>query len=208
VEISSIVKKEKNTLTSNSVWLSLLEINIPSTTDVIRLVSNNDDIVWKTFTWNKFPFELDEISQSSNAETSQFQIKVANVNNIIGRYIREYDVWIKANGFTPITVTLYILNSKDLANDTPVFSTNLVLASSSINAQEVSFTVSSRDLFRARTPQSRMFPNNCRFTFKDTKCAYAGIETECDKTLKTCRLLGNAPRFGGFATIGNKGINI
>lgn len=206
--LSDITKIEKNQLNSNSVWLSMLEINIPSVAETLRIVNNNEDITWKSFTWLKFPFELDEISQSANAETSQFQIKVGNVKNIIGQYIRQYDAYVKTNGFEAITVVLYIVNSKDLANTTPVYSTNLILTTSNLNHLEVSFTVSARDLFRARTPQTRMFPNSCRFKFKSTLCGYAGAISTCDKSLSRCRQLGNSKRYGGFPAIGNQGVSI
>ncbi len=206
--LSNTTKTEKNQLNSNSVWLSMLEINIPSVTETLRIVNNNEDITWKGFTWLKFPFELDEISQNANAETSQFQIKVGNVKNIIGQYIRQYDAYVKTNGFEAITVVLYIVNSKDLANINPVYTTNLILTTSNLNHLEVSFTVSARDLFRARTPQTRMFPNSCRFKFKSTLCGYIGAVSSCDKSLSRCRQLLNSKRYGGFPAIGNQGVSI
>lgn len=205
--LSTTTKTEKNKLNSNSVWFTMLEITIPSVSETLRIVNNNDDVTWKGFTWLKFPFELDEISQSANAETSQFQIKVGNVKNIIGQYIRQYDVYVKTNGFEPIRVNLYIVNSKDLANTTPVYTTNLILTTSSLNHLEVSFTVSARDLFRARTPQTRMFPNSCRFKFKSALCGYVGSVSTCDKSLSRCRQLGNSKRYGGFPAIGNQGVS-
>ena len=208
MSLSNTTKTEKNKLNSNSVWFTMLEITIPSVSETLRIVNNNDDVTWKGFTWLKFPFELDEISQSANAETSQFQIKVGNVKNIIGQYIRQYDVYVKTHGFEPIRVNLYIVNSKDLANTTPVYTTNLILTTSSLNHLEVSFTVSARDLFRARTPQTRMFPNSCRFKFKSALCGYTGSETQCNKSLSRCRQLSNSNRFGGFPAIGNQGVSI
>ena len=206
--LSPITKVEKNKLTQGSVWLSMLEINIPSVDETIRIVNNNEDITWNGNDWQRFPFELDEVSENSNGETSQFQIKVGNVNNIIGQYIRQYEVHTKLNGFQPITVSLYIVNSKDLDNETPVYKTNLILTTSSINAIEVSFTVSARDLYRARTPIHKMYPNSCRFKFKDGFCAYDGVEIVCDKTLGRCRELKNSANFGGFPTIANTGVNL
>ncbi len=207
-EISSVVKVEKNKLTTDSVFLILLEITIPSVAETIRVVNNNEDITWNSYTWQRFPFSIDEISESSNAETSQFQIKVSNVNNIIGQYIRQYDVYVKQNGFSPIDVVLYVVNSKDLDNPTPVYSYDLILSTQSINHLEVAFTVSARDLFRARTPQYKMYPNACRFKFKSSLCGYTGSETSCDKTLVRCRELDNSMRYGGFPAVGNKGISI
>jgi len=205
---SDIVKVEKNKLTTGSVFIVLLEITIPGITEIIRVANNNEDVVWNSKTWQKFPFELQEISESSNAETSQFQIKVGNVNNIIGEYIRQYEVYIKQNGYSPISLTLSLVNSYDLANTTPVYSHDLTLSSNSINAIEVTFTVSARDLYSKRVPTTRMLTNSCRFKFKSSLCGYAGIETECDKTLKRCTALGNKIRYGGFPTIGNKGVSI
>ena len=206
--LNTTTKTEKNKLNSNSVWLTMLEITIPSVPETLRIVNNNEDVAWNSKTWLKFPFELDDISQSSNAEISQSQIKVGNVKNIIGQYIRQYDAFVKVNGFTAITVVLYIVNSKDLANPTAVYSTNLILTTSSLNHLEVSFTVSARDLYRARTPQTRMFPNSCRFKFKSTLCGYTGAETSCNKTLSRCRQLLNSKRYGGFPSIGNQGVSV
>lgn len=205
--LSSITRVEKNKLTSNSVWLTLLEISIPGVDETIRIVSNNEDISWNSHTWQKFPFELDEISQKANAEISTFAIRVANVNNIIGQYLRTYDVYVKKNGHKALEVILYMVNSKDLDNQTPVFSTNLTLTTSSINHKEVVFTLGSKDLFSARTPQYRMFPNSCRFKFKDSYCKYAGSATSCDKSLKNCKQLNNSSRYGGFPSIGNTGVS-
>ncbi len=208
LSLSPVVKTEKNKLTSDSVFLAMLEINIPGVAETVRIVNNTEDITWNSILWQRFPFEIQEVSESANAETAQFQIKVANVNNVIGQYIREYDVYLKTNGFAPLTLSLYIVNSKDLENTTPVLVQNLTLSTQSVNQLEVTFTVSARDLYRARTPLNRMFPNLCRFKFKGTKCLYSGEETTCDKTLARCRELDNSDRYGGFPTIGNKGVTV
>ncbi|WP_345993768.1 DUF1833 family protein [Sulfurimonas sp. HSL-1716] len=206
--LSPVVKVEKNKLTTDSVFIILLEITIPGIAETIRIANNNEDVVWNSQTWQKFPFTIEEISESANAETSQFQIKASNVNNIIGEYVRAYDVYIKQNGFDPINVTLSVVNSKDLDNTTPAYSHDLTLSSQNITNMEVSFTVSARDLFSKRIPFTRMLPNSCRFKFRSELCGYSGAETVCDKTLKRCTQLGNAPRYGGFPSIGNKGVSV
>ena len=43
---------------------------------------------------------------------------------------------------------------------------------------------------------------NCQWRrFRDTNCAYAGLETRCDKTLTRCQELGNISNFGGFPSL-------
>lgn len=206
--LSSVAKTEKNKLTTDSVWLIMLEITIPSLTEVIRIVSNNEDISWNGETWQKFPFELDEISESSTAETSQFSIKVGNANNVIGQYIRQYEAWLKLNSYKAITCTLYVVNSKDLQNTEPTYSTNLILSSSSLNMIEATFTVSARDMFRFRIPLYNMYPNSCRFTLKDSRCKYSGVATTCNKSLANCKTLNNEANYGGFPTISNASVSI
>lgn len=185
-----------------------LKIVIPGISEVIRIINNNEDIVWPVslgYVWQAFPFDIDEISESSKGETAQFSIKVSNVSNIIGDYVRQYDVYIKENGFAPLEVTLYVLNTLDLDNTTPAFEYQLTLSSVSISSQEVVFTVSAKDLFRARMPMHRMFPNLCRFKYKSALCGYTGFQQTCNKTLKQCREYGNSQRYGGFPAIGNQG---
>ena len=208
LDLSSVATVEKNKLTTDSVWLVMLEITIPSLTEVIRIVSNNEDISWNGEVWQKFPFELDEISESSTTETSQVTIKIGNANNVIGKYIRQYETWLKLNTYKEITCTLYVVNSKDLQNTTPSYSTNFIFSSSSINMVEATFTVSARDMFRFRIPLHNMYPNNCRFALKDSRCKYSGIETTCDKSLSNCRALNNQTNYGGFPTISNGSVNL
>ncbi len=206
--LSPISRVEKNKLTSDSVWLTCLEIHITSMTDIIRIVNNNEDINWNGELWQMFPFDFDEINESSSGETSQVVIKVSNVKNQIGQHVREYDAWCKQNSFQPIKATLYILNSKDLDNTEPIYKLNLVLNKPHIGFLEVTFTLSAKNLYGSVIPRVKMYPNSCRFVFKSTQCAYAGDETKCDKTLKRCQELSNSSRFGGFPTIGNKGVSV
>ena len=206
--LSNISKVEKNKLNTDSSFLCLLDITIPSVAETVRIVNNNEDITWNSENYQAFPFDIDEISESANAELSQFSIKVGNANNIVGQYVRQYEAYIKEFGFQAITCTLYVVNTKDLDNTEPIYSTNLILSSSNVTAIEVTFTVSARDLFRVRTPLHRMFPNSCRFAFKSTQCGYIGSENNCDKTLFSCQGYGNSDRYGGFPTITNEGVSI
>ena len=41
----------------------------------------------------------------------------------------------------------------------------------------------------------------CNYTFKGTRCAYAGAGTSCDHTLASCTAFSNQTRYGGWPTI-------
>lgn len=205
--LSPVTKLEKNKLTSDSVFLSMLEIDIPTVTETIRLVSNNEDITWNGHEWQKFPFEVGEYTEASTAEISQVQITVSNVYNTIGQYIRQYENYVKTNQFEPIKVVFYIVNSKDLANPEPIVRHNLTLSSPSV-ADTVVFTLRARDLFTEKLPKSRMLRNSCRFKFKSSLCGYTGPEVVCNKTLSRCRELNNSSRYGGSPSVGNVGVSV
>ncbi len=42
------------------------------------------------------------------------------------------------------------------------------------------------------------YATNCRYRFKDQQCAYAGPQTECNRSWQRCLELANTHRFGGF----------
>jgi lambda family phage minor tail protein L len=208
LNLSPIVKEDKNLLSSDGVFLPMLKIQIPSITETIRIVDNTDDIVWNSETWQKFPFQIDQINENSNGERGQFKITVSNLNGVIGQYVRQYDNYVKINGFEPVVITLYVINTKDLLNTLPVFSQEVIMSKPEINQIQVNFTVAAKDLFRINVPTHRMFTNSCRFKFKGNSCGYTGIESLCDKTLARCRELNNSARYGGFPLIGNQGVVI
>ena len=204
--LSPLMSQEKNKLNSDGVMIVMLEITIPSVTEVVRIANNNEDVTWSGETWQRFPFDIEDISENLNGETSQFSIKVSNINNVIGQYVRQYDAFVKINGFQAIDINIIIVNTKDLANVNPVFTTSVILSKFTINVLEVNFVVSAKDLFRINVPTHRMFPNSCRFKFKSTQCGYGGSQVSCDKTLTRCRELSNSVRYGAFPSIGNVGI--
>ena len=45
LDISALAKIEKNKLATTSLWAVLMKITLPDTT-VIRVCSNNEDIIW------------------------------------------------------------------------------------------------------------------------------------------------------------------
>lgn len=203
--LSNIAKAEKNKLNSDSVFLIALDIDIPDVSETIRLVNNNEDVVWNGVTYQAFPFQLDEMSEATNGEVSEFTLNVSNVNNIIGTYVRQYDAYVKNNGFEPIDVTLSVINTNNLASSDAEIQHKATLISPTINSQQVSFTLGGVNAYN-KVVHKRMLRNGCRFRFKSVQCGYTGSATECNKTYSRCQELSNQARFGGFPLIGNKGI--
>lgn len=209
--ISSVAITEKNKLTSASVWMIALEITIPGLADPIRIVGNNENIVWRTYTWTAFPFELDPISDGNKGEVPSVALRVSNVSRAMEEYIADYDAYCKVNGDSPITVSIFVLNSLNLASTTPEVEHVFELIQPETNSVWATFTLGADNPFSRRFPVHRIIKQHCRHVFKDVYCAYAGATATCDKTLTACRAMAggsNSARFGGFLGVGMTGLRI
>ena len=108
--LSSLGIVEKNKLVSSTVWLLMLEITIPGGS-IIRITSNNENVMWREESWVAFPFELGEIEEDSRGEVPRVELRVSNVTRSIESYLQTYDNYTKTNGYTPIEVHIYVVNN-------------------------------------------------------------------------------------------------
>ena len=204
--LTDVTKADKNKLNnSETVLLPLLDITIPNVSEVIRLAGNNENITWNGISYVAFPFSIDEITESSSGEVSEFGINVSNVNNVIGQYIRQYDAYVKNYGFEPITVDITIVNSNNLDSSDYEIRHSTTLIKPSLNNQSVQFKLGGVNAYN-KTVHNTMLRNSCRFKFKSIQCGYTGSATECNLTFANCKTLENQLRFGGFPTISNRGV--
>jgi phage-related protein len=209
--LSSATVSEKNKLTTDSAWLLALEITIPGVGTPIRVVGNNSDITWRTYTWQAFPFELDDISDGNKGEVPQVYLRVSNVSRAMETYLHGYDAYCKANGYSPVTVSIFVLNSKNLASDTPEVEHIFELTQPKTNSMWATFTLGADNPFSRRFPVHRILKQHCRHIFRDANCGYAGGTATCDKSITACRAMtggSNSARFGGFLGVGATGLRI
>jgi phage-related protein len=218
--LSSVAITEKNKLTSGSVFMLLLEITIPGVVTPIRIAGNNENVTWRTYTWTAFPFELDEISDGDKGEVPRVDLRVGNVSRVMEEYIHDYDAYCKVNGYSPVTVSIYVVNSLNLASTTPEVEHIFELIQPRTNATWATFTLGADNPFSRRFPVHRILKQHCRHVFRDANCNYGGAGATCDKTVTTCRSFtdsayhvagvstGNMARFGGFLGVGASGLRI
>ena len=125
------------------------------------------------------------------------------------QYIHDYDVYCKNNGYSPIDVSIFVVNTKAVAanvNCPPETELVFELKQPKSDARWATFVLGVSNPFKRRFPQERVLKNFCRYRFKDTRCAYTGTEPSCNKTLTKCRELENSIRFGGFPGVGRGGV--
>ena len=104
----------------------------------------------------------------------------------------------KQHGPAPIEVSIFVLNSKNLADTNPAVEHVFELIQPKSSARWVTFTLGAANPFNRRVPRNKIRRNFCRFEFKGTRCGYRGGATKCNRSLANCRALGNSERFGGF----------
>jgi lambda family phage minor tail protein L len=227
--LSTIAKMEKNKISSDGAWLVLLEVTLPTQGDdlenteatasdatekvtashdlVMRIVRNNEDIVWNGHTWVGFPFDLDEVTENSDGELPQLTLKVSNVSRVVQQYLEQ------TNGGVGATVKLYAVYSQYLDQPAEIEETFSVYAVK-CDAYWVHFTLSGDYPTKRRIPEYRYLKDCCPFVYGGVECgvdksALLATKTsadqdeyaKCSKTLRACKKRNNERRFGGEPAI-------
>lgn len=207
LDISAVAMEEKNKLSSSSVFFMALEIEIPGLGETVKINNMDDSVVWKGETWIPFPVEIDEIVEKAG-EVPQLNLRVSNVTRVFEFYLQQYDLYCKENGYQPIVVTIYYLNSLNLASETPEADYTYNLKQPTLNSTWATFSLGASNPFMRRFPQQRILKNQCRWIFKSAQCGYSDAETSCNKTLLRCRELDNSSRFGAYPGVGSRGLRV
>jgi len=204
ITIPAALIAEKNKLANDSPFLLLCEI-VMSGVVTLRLVKNEENIVWQGQTWAAFPFDIDDMGEAGRNEVPAVQLTVSNVSRAIQSYIEQYDGGVDA------TVILRVVHADHLVGtetNTTMVRLDFVVTGCTANAKDVVFTLGASNPWQRRIPMARARKNFCRWKFKSTECGYAGAETTCDKSLTRCRVLANSTRFGAFPGVGMQGLRL
>lgn len=201
--------RDKNSLGTDAIFHVLLKIVIPATPE-INITNNGEDVVWNSKTWIAFPFDIAELSEEGSGEIPQWTITLDNRQRAIEAYLQQYDQYLKANGVNgnEIRCTLYVVNSKDLSNTTPIKEVTFELNQPTTNSETATFVLTADSPFNISVPKRRFIQNFCYWKFKSSECGYTGGAGTCDKSLIQCKSYGNSHRYGGFPSVGFGGIRL
>ncbi|VBB09665.1 bacteriophage lambda gpl minor tail [Lucifera butyrica] len=193
---------EKNKITSDGVWLLLLEVALPDSEESLRLVRNSEDIVWNGHTWSAFNFTVGEIKEDSEETQPSVPVRVSNITQIVQAYVEAN------NGLTGATVTLRVVHSQHLDNLLPEVEEIFTVQSTTCDSHWVTFDLGCDLSVQLRFPFRRVLKNFCawRDQYKGIECGYAGSLPPCDGTLQSCRERGNSVRYGGEPSIPEGGL--
>ena len=183
---------EKNRLSSDGVWLILLELNIAGLTEPIRVVRNNEDIFWNGVPWVAFPFELGEMNEDSKGELPNLTLKISNITGALQQYIE------MSNGGVDSSAIIRVVHSKHLDLDIPEIEETFAVESLTVDVNWITVNLGPDFTTQLRVPADRYMKDFCPFKFKGCECGYNGLDESCDKTIDDCRKnKKNSVRFGG-----------
>jgi len=201
LDISSTAIAEKNKLASTGVWIMLIEVTTPISFTVLRFSSDTDDTTWDGELWQRFPFEIDQVGESSKGEVPKVICRVSNATRAVQSQIET------EQGGVGSTVRILVVHSDNLSETTPEIELTFECTGAECDEEWVHFTLGVPNPFKKRYPRNRVINTFCNHKFfKGTRCQYTGGETTCDRTLTRCRELNNSINFGGFPGVGRKGI--
>jgi lambda family phage minor tail protein L len=191
--LSTAALIEKNKLSTDSAWLILLEVTIGAT--VLKLVANNEDILWSGDTWQAFPFELETVGETGKGEIPAITVKVSNVTGEVQRLLEAND---GANG---VPVVIRVINT-DVTTTTPELELSFVVESSTHDEQWITFRLTGANCLTRRVPRRRYLKNFCPFVYGGIECGVSAATMAtyptCNRTSANCTERGNFTRFGGF----------
>ncbi|MBP2663380.1 MAG: minor tail protein [Firmicutes bacterium] len=193
---------EKSQLSSDGVWLLLVEVEIPEVDEPLRLVRNNEDITWNGYTWTAFNFKLGDITEDNKGRPQSVPLQISNITQSVQAYV-------EANsGLTGQTVTLRVVHSQHLDNTSPELEEIFTVQSTTCDSKWVTFYLGCEISIQRRFPARRVLKSFCawRDQYKGIECGYNGSMTECDGTLESCRNRGNSSRYGGEPSIPEGGL--
>lgn len=193
-----------------SPWLLFMELGIP-TVPTVRIVSNNENIDWRGFTWQALGLGKIDI-EVAKGEIPNITITVPNARHIITQYLNDYNSYIIQNGVegNEIDVSFFVVPYKLIQqnpNCEEAFSVTTQYLNSDFNNANAVLTVGAYNIFSMYFPNLIIGPS-CNWEFKGAICGYSGVEAKCNRTLKRCKELGNSSRFGGHPGVMPLGVQI
>lgn len=140
-----------------------------------------------------------EVQGSLDGSSEKIDVIISDIAQDFAGLIAEYGD-VLTNTACKIEQVIFNGDSNTIV-DSPI-----LLFEGSINNLQMAQNYCAFSVERALYSYSTVSPNmtydvNCQFTFKDTRCLYAGSETKCNKTLSRCQALGNVTRFGGYPSV-------
>lgn len=194
---SELATIAKNSLSVSYPFLIFFTVEHKDLDETIRLVQNNENVLYNGNLFTAFPVELDVLSQDDGKTLPSVSLKVSNIQQIIQHEIQKY------NGLTDAKVTIEVVYMEGMIKKKkevlkidvePEEVFVFQVTQTSYDENWITFSLGTSPAMAWRFPQEKYYADYCPYVFGDIRCCATG--QKCQNTLSTCK---NLERFGGFA---------
>ena len=185
-------KKAKNSETVKPIYLYSILYN-ENTNSYKRYTSWPGGIEYDGIQYNHYPITHAPFKEDISGKIQKSNISLSNVNREVQALLDDND------GLRNKKITITQVWFEHIGDASAFISDTYYISDSVITELKAVLSIASPlDVLNIRLPRRSLTRVFCRFRFKGDECAYAGTETNCNKTLQRCRELENVHRFGGF----------
>jgi phage-related protein len=189
----------KNKLASDGAVLLLLEVSIPGVEDTMRLVRNTENISWDSYTWQAFPFNIDDTNESSKGELPIVHVQISNITRIVQSYLEQ------TNGAAGAEIKIRYVHAQHLDDTTPLWIGTFALMQADCDENNITIQCGPKYSVNVRRPIWRNVKYICPWSYGGIICGapaatLASFPT-CDKSIVNCEERDNAARYGGELSI-------
>jgi len=210
------ILQEKNQLATGERFVWLYEVWVPTDPPTAyRFTKQVESVEFEGHTYSPFPISHDTIVRDKAGDLPTTSVTVSNMSREVIASLELYE------GLVGQKVRIILTHSLLQGVTQMVAEEEFEVMVSSANAQAVTLTLGSSNLFDSMVPKARMARFHCRHQYRSAECGYsldsgdANYLPACDKTLdglNGCNKHGESytaagltpihpDRFGGFPGI-------
>lgn len=200
--LTTTATSDKNALASESPWMWVYEIEIPTSPPTrYRLVRNLEAISWRGFTFSPANIGHGTMAEDAQASIASVTLTIQNVTREIIAIVDAYA------GLGDQAVDIYLVPKADLASGQAVLHERYSVIRVSANESAVSLELGQWNAYRTKVPGKAIMRSHCGWKFRSEECGYIGTDhATCDQTLtgadgceaKASDSTEHPARFGGF----------
>ena len=156
---------EKNTLSTTSAWLILLQVSLPDGT-TLYLVPNPSVITFDGQAYTPFACTIDSVKTDSKGGLADVMVAVSNVDRTMSAYVETQEL-------RGAPVRVLIVNSLNLADPSALAADEEYQIGEIVITQDwVTFRLGHQRFLQQRFPNGRFLRDNCRWIYKTTECGF------------------------------------
>ena len=183
-DIPLSILQEKNQLATGERFIWLYEVWVPtSPPTAYRFTRQVEAVEFEGFEFSPFPISHDTIVRDQAGDLPTTSVTVSNMSREVISALELYE------GLVGEKVRIILTHSLLGGVTQMVAEEDFEVMSSSANAQAVTLTLGSSNLFDSFVPKARMARFHCRHQYQSAECGYsldpanANYLSGCDKTL-------------------------